>query len=272
VGLFFDLAFTEAPLPTLLVVLGSTLLATTPGPLLWRFLPAQEFYIEEYHRQLLTVTPPAVTTYLDYSILIKYRVTTLRRTSVTLEATVEGIRINNVNEAGARAVEDIKKWDKSKATWRLTRTQDGWTAEPGSANPKLKPPYMLVLGTEAVSSDRSWRQSWAADTAGAAQPTVTMEGRVKGVDPARVRVELRATWAPPTDSSGVRVTSQPADTPGLAFFDRTNGRWEQVDFRLKGTFHAHAGGQPYEVKQDLTTLYRFFDRVPWWWSSTPSTR
>src|SRR4029079_8637300 len=146
----------------------------------------QEFYIEESHRQLLTVTPPGVTTYLDYSILIKYRVTTVRRNSVSLEAMVEGIRINNVNEAGAKAVEDIKKWEKSKTSWQLTRTNDGWSAEPGSSNPKMKPPYMLLLGTEAVSNDRSWQQTWSSGSNGAAQPTLTMEGRVKGVDPIRV--------------------------------------------------------------------------------------
>ena len=73
--------------------------------------------------------------------------------------------------------------------------------------------------------------------------------RIKQTDPGRVRVELRASWEP-AETSGARVTSQPAETPGLAFFDRTNGHWEQADFRLKGTFSTNAAGHPVEVKQD----------------------
>src|SRR4051794_29352768 len=131
-------------MPLVVLILGSTLLQPV-----WRFTPGQEFFVEETHRQLLTVNHDAgpVTTYVDYSAVLRYKVTQARGDQATVEATVEKIRINNTNEAGAKAVEAIKQRDKAKTTWRLTRSNGGWQGHAVSPSSEVAPPIFLTLGS-----------------------------------------------------------------------------------------------------------------------------
>jgi len=233
---------------------------------LWRFTANQDFIVEETHRQLLTVIAgtESVSTYIDYSVLIRYHVVAANRGRATLEGTVEKIRINNPNEAGARAVEAITKREKAKTTWRLTRHAQGWSAvtDPPSAT---APPILLTLGSRDIADSPSWKQSWSVPLPTNREATLTLEATVRHNDTSRLQAALRTRWEPAPPDSVVTLTSLPVATSGIANYDRGRGRWEYADLRVKGVFTTIHAGRSLEIRQDLTSYYRLFDRMPATW-------
>lgn len=257
------------PLALLLVLQQSTA-ATKPAapvaPAIWRFEAAQDFVVEETHRQLLTVTAGTepVSTYVDYSALVRYRVTATSRDGATVEATVEKIRINNPNEAGGKAVEAITKRQKTKVIWHLTRSPEGWSAasDPPST---ASPPLFLTLGSRVMSDEQGWKQSWSVPLPSGGSATLILEATVRHNDTSRLQVALRTRWEPAPADSGLTITSLPLTTSGIANYDRGRGRWEYADLRVKGVVTANQGGRTVEIRQDLTSYYRLFDRMPANW-------
>jgi hypothetical protein len=243
-------------MPLLAVILGATMLIPV-----WRFTPGQEFFVEETHRQLLTVAHDsgAVSTYIDYSAVVRYKVTHVRGDRVTIDATIERIRINNTTEAGGRAVESIKQREKSKTTWRLRRTSAGWESVGTPTIPDTAPPIFLTLGGRIGPENQSWQQSWSA-TLPSGPATLRMTGKVRQNTQSPHRFELRPEWV--SDHPHVRLTTQPTQTGGIGMFDITRGRWFYVDFRLRASLMAHRNGRQVEMKQDLTSYYRLSDQMP----------
>jgi hypothetical protein len=253
-------------MPLLVVILGGVLIQP-PGPLqaAWQFRPGHEFYVEETHRQLLTVraSGPPVSTYIDYSAIFRYRVRTATFREATVESTVEKVRINNPNEAGAKAVEAIKAREKNQTTWRLTHADQGWQADSVPPAPEAPPPIFLTLGTRQGTDAQSWQQTWTVPSP-AGPVAVRMNGRVRPNNtPPVVRVELRPEWVA-AHHAAMSIRPLPTETAGIGIYHRAQGRWEYADFRLRAIFRTSRNGEEVELRQDLTSYYRYFDTMPSW--------
>jgi hypothetical protein len=247
----------------------------TLRPLIWRFSPGQEFFVEETHRQLYQIKAGAapVTTYLDYSLLRHYQVKPRQGSFVEVEITLEQVRINNPIEAGSAAIQELKKKEGSKVLCQLRRQDHRWhivANSPGVSQADFTF-FLLTLGSPQFDAAHpAWEQSWElpAPAAGGTMRLV-LHGEVKSAESeprlrAELRPELRWIDAGPLSENRVQVVSQPNLAPGWALYDVNHGWWEYADFRVAAVVTAQQGTRQVEIKQDFSAIYRVTSSKPVW--------
>lgn len=235
---------------------------------LWVFKVGQEFYVEETQRHLFQVKNPApVTSYFDYTCLWRYFIVSESNGQFKLLATLEKVRINNPNEAGARACEALKQHEGAKSLWLLVKKETGWTAEPIPGEPgRHAVPYFLTLGTPRLTDQQdSWNQFWKVPVADWGDAnldmTITIKQRVN--DRLMTTVRTRMDW-PAGKTSSALLSFQPnaSSLAGLGEFDFTRSRWVFFEYRIEGAWQATRQGVTTNMKQNSYCAYRLFERRP----------
>lgn len=238
------------------------------GSVLWSFKVGQEFFVEETQRQLFQVkSPTAVTSYFDYSCLWRYFIVSEKDGQFKLLTTLEKVRINNPNEAGAKAAEVLKQQEGSKSSWLLINKESGWTVEP-LADEKVRHavPYFLTLGTPSLTDQQdSWNQLWKVPVADWGHAnldmTITIKQRIN--DRLVTSVRTRMDWPPGKSSSALlSFLPNPSALAGLGEFDFTRNRWVFFEFRVDGIWQATRQGVSTTMKQCSYCSYRLYERRP----------
>lgn len=235
---------------------------------LWSYKPGQEFFVEETQRHLLQVRKPqVVSTYLDFTYLWRYFVLSEKNHQVRIQATLEKIRINNPNEAGARAVEELKQQAGSRSTWLLSRTGDGWKAEqlPGEQT-RHAVPYFLTAGiADLKEAQEGWKQRWKIPVTDWGQADLEVTVQIKQRINDRLLTSIRAKMEWPADNkTTVSIHFQPSGSSiaGLGEFDFSKGRWNYFEFRLDGYWTVTRPEATTEMKQATYCGYKLSERRP----------
>ncbi len=254
------------------------------GPsFLWKFQESEEFFVEETHRQLLqtTIQGKPVKTYLDYSMILKYRVRSATSNEVLLERVLERHRVNNLNEAGKAAIDALKNPLGSRANIRLTKKNsdteiqpfgDRWhcrSITPSRGNESFLS-LLFTLGPARPDSGKSeWSHSLSAPVSdwGVLEWTLGCQAKQQE-NSQRFQVSIRPQmkWIPaaPAGQLKLSVQSIPHATTGLGVFDSQRGRWDYLDYRLTSQLHVAKESKEVELKQDFTAIYRVFANRPSW--------
>lgn len=239
-----------------------------PQSVLWSYRSGQDFYVEETQRQFLQIKGGVTaTSYLDYSCLWHYAIKAESDAGLQLQASLLRLRVNNPNEAGARAVEKFNLKEGTQSNWLLKKENAGWTIHraPGDAG-RHAPPYFLTFGTPKLDQALDgWKQSWKMPVANwgqvALELTVTLRPQTSDFLP--VSTKGRFLWSA-DEGKDVQVTVMPTNNSiaGLGAFDPTRNRWSFVEWRADGNWQVTRAGVTCTMKHDLYCYFRFYERRP----------
>ncbi|HQR06422.1 MAG TPA: hypothetical protein PLN21_06345 [Gemmatales bacterium] len=248
-----------------------TLLLQPPAnqeSVLWSFKVGQEFFVEETQRHLFQAKNTAlVTSYFDYTYLWRYFIVSEKNGQFTLQATLEKVRVNNPNEAGAKAIEALKQHEGSKSSWLLVRNETGWTAEPvPGERGRHAVPYFLTVGTPRLTDQQdSWNQLWKVPIAdwGDANMDMTITIKQRVNDRLLTTVRTKMEWpVGKTSTSLLEFQPNGSTLAGLGEFDFTRSRWVFFEFRIEGIWQVTRQGVSGSLKQNSYCAYRLFERRP----------
>lgn len=235
---------------------------------LWSYKPGQEFFVEETQRHLLQVRKPqVVSTYLDFTYLWRYYIQSEKDQQFTIQATLEKVRVNNPNEAGARATEQLRQHAGTRSTWLLARSADGWKAEPlPGEQTRHSVPYFLTAGiADLKEAQEGWKQRWKIPVYELGQADLEVSVQIKQRSNDRLLTNIRAKMDWPADNTStvsVHFVPSGSSIAGLGEFDFSKGRWNYFEYRLDGYWIVTRADRTTEMKQATYCGYRLSERRP----------
>lgn len=239
-----------------------------PESTLWTYKAGQEFYVEEGQRQFLQVKGLSeVNNYFDFTYLWRYLVQSEVNGELKIQATLEKVKVNNLNEAGGRASEELKLQEGSRSNWLLKKTGSAWSIRPAPDNTsKHAAPILLTLGSNKIDERiPGWKQSWSMPKSewGQAQLELTMTIRQQTSDRVSINNKAQFTWQN-NKNQPVAITVQPqtSTTVGLGEFDINKGRWLYFEWRAEGTWQITSANSSSTMKQSQYCYYRYSERRP----------